>query len=166
MKAMNNNIVMLIGAGGMIPWGAPTTNKLTEIIRTDRSFKTYTGQPAGDWFYNKLAGLYHKDTQSINFETILNSIEYLTTFTSSKYRDSISMYKNIMPAFLEEKESLMELLLFDRIYEKRNDYWYIERNKYKSVGIWNDYDYFFDNLYKHYINAEPVAISVIGESVA
>lgn len=72
--------VILTGAGSVIPWNAPNTWEITKALLNDRTFRSYTGQPVGDWIYHKLTGLYHKDKQSVNFETIINSLEYLITF--------------------------------------------------------------------------------------
>lgn len=147
-----NQTILLTGAGAAIPWGAPSTPQITQKLISDKTFKSYTGQPIGDWLNHKLTGLYHKDPEIVNFETIINAIEYLITFYSSKNRESVSKYKNLMPAFFQEKEDLWELLWFDRIYNKDKGYWQSQNKWLQFYAFWNDYDYFFENVYRYFIN--------------
>lgn len=80
----NNKTIIFTGAGASIPWGAPTTWKITEKLISDRTFRSYTGQPIGNWIYHKLIGLYHKDPNTVNFETIINSIEFFLRYIKEK----------------------------------------------------------------------------------
>lgn len=150
---MNSKTVILLGAGSVVPWGAPSTYDITNQIKSDITFKSYTGKPIGLWLYDKLSSHYYKDIESITFETIINSLEYLTTFFASKYRESIHRYKNQMPAFFEEKDDLWELLLFDRIYKKKSNGWWESINEqHNSYSFWNDYDLFFESVFRHFTN--------------
>lgn len=144
--------IILTGAGAVIPWGAPKTIEITHELLNDETFKSTTGQPLADWIFQKLTGFYHKDPQTVNFETVINSIEYFNTFFSSKYTAGFSMYKNFLPAFFQEKDNIFELLWFDRIYEKENTNWKTEGRKLEFYGFWNDYHSFFKQVFRYYIN--------------
>ncbi|MFZ6050641.1 hypothetical protein [Halocola ammonii] len=143
--------VLLLGAGAVIDWGAPSTSQITDEIIADSTFRSYQDQPLGEWINHKLAGLYSRDPESINFETIANSIEYLSTFFSSKYRPAFSEFKNLMPAFFTERDDLMEILWFDRIYQTKNNEWVVDGREQGQI-FWNDYDAFFASVYRYYIN--------------
>ncbi|MCF8428447.1 MAG: hypothetical protein K9I36_17060, partial [Bacteroidia bacterium] len=147
-----NRTIILTGAGAVIPWGAPTTKDITQTLLSDRTFRSYTGQPIGSWIYHKLIGLYHRDPESVNFETIINAIEYLITFFSSKHRESISKFKNLMPAFFVEKDDLWEILWFDKIYKKNNGMWQSHNESSKFYSFWNDADYFFESVLRYFLN--------------
>lgn len=149
---IQNPTVILSGAGSVIPWKAQSTWDITEVLLKDRTFRSFTGQPIGDWIYHKLIGLYHKDKQSVSFETILNSLEYLITFFSSKHRESTAKHKNLMPAFFDDKDDIWEILWFDRIYERKNDSWHSDSPQYEFYSSWKDYDLFFENVYRLFIN--------------
>lgn len=148
----NNRTIILTGAGAAIPWGAPTTSDITKVLLADRTFKSYTGQPVGDWLHHKLTGLYHKDPETVNFETIVNALDYLLTFFSSKQRESVSKFKNLMPAFFEEKDDIWEILWFDKIYEKDKGTWHSHNERFKFYSFWNDSDHFFESVYRYFIN--------------
>lgn len=49
-----NKIIILNGTGAAIPWGAPSTNQITNKICQDKVFKSRTGQPLRDWIYKNL----------------------------------------------------------------------------------------------------------------
>jgi hypothetical protein len=144
--------IIFTGAGAAIPWGAPKTEDITKAILSDRTFRSYTGQPIGEWLCHRLKGLYHKDPETINFETIINSLEYLVTFFSSKQRESIAKYKNLMPAFFVENDDIWEVLWFDRIYEKDKGFWRSNNERYQFYSMWDDSDYFFEFVYRLFIN--------------
>ena len=144
--------IVLTGAGAAIPWGAPTTKKITDTLLLDLTFRSYTGQSIGSWLHHKLIGLYHRDPATVNFETIINALEYLITFYSSKERSSIARFKNVMPAFFEEKDYLEEILSFNKIYDIDNDNWYSNNDNDKFISSWNENDDFFVNVLRRFIH--------------
>jgi hypothetical protein len=149
----NNRTIILSGAGAAIPWGAPTTKSITDIILSDKAYISDTGQPIGSWLHHKLIGLYHRDPETVNFETIINAVEYLITFFVSKQRGGIHKFKNLMPAFFEEKSDLWELLFFDKIYPKTSGgLWHNYSDRSEFYRCWNDNDYFFESVFQHFIN--------------
>lgn len=144
--------IIIAGAGAAIPWGAPTTADITKTLLSDKTFRSYTGQPIGDWLNHQLTGLYHRDPDTVNFETIINAVEYLATFFASKHRESVAKFKNLMPAFFEEKDNIWEILWFDRIYKSDMGSWQSHNERYKFNSSWDDYDYFFENVFRYFIN--------------
>ena len=149
----NNRTVILTGSGAAIPWGAPKTSDITDAFLTDRTFRSDTGQPLAAWIYHKLIGFYHIDPETVTFETIINALDYLNTFFSSKQTSGVSKFKNLMPVFFREKDDLSELLSFDRIYGERKDMWWESKNdQYKFYYSWNDTDMFFESIYRYFIN--------------
>lgn len=57
-----------------------------------------------------------------------------------------------MPAFFDDKDDLWEILWFDRIYERKSDSWHSDNPRYEFYSSWRDYDYFFQNVYRLFIN--------------
>src|SRR5437762_1865903 len=92
-----NSVVILTGAGGAVPWNAPKTTEITQKICQDKTFSSRTGQPIGLWFLNKLQNFYHRDPESVNFETMLNSVDWLCSFYSSQRRGGFSEFKIQLP---------------------------------------------------------------------
>jgi hypothetical protein len=146
------SVVILTGAGAAIPWNAPTTQKITQKICQDKTFATRTGQPLALWFLNKLQNFYHRDPECVNFETILNSIDWLCSFYSSQLRGGYSKFKVQLPAFFKSTDDLEDIIDFGRIYEVKNNLWFSKNERAKFYAGWNDIDYFFENVYKLYIN--------------
>jgi|GEM_PF-3273346 len=160
---MPKKVVVLTGAGFATIWNAPSTSKLTNIIREDKLFHSYTDQSLGDWIYHKLSGFYHHDVASINFETVLNYIENLHSFFQSKFGRGRIEFRNALSAFLEEKEVLNEILAFHRIYEhKTNSYRAKMGNSFEAS--WSDFDYFFDRVYAYYTQLVTDEIAKYSES--
>ena len=148
-----NRTVILTGAGAAIPWGAPKTSDITDTFLTDTTFRSDTGQPLAAWIYHKLIGFYHVDPETVTFETIINALDYLSTFFYSKQTSGISKFKNLMPVFFTEKDDLSELLSFDRIYKEKNGRWWQSKNdRYKLYSSWEDSDMFFESVYRYFIN--------------
>lgn len=145
------NTVILVGAGSMIPWKAPTTSHITDKIKKDRTFISTKEQPLGDWIYHQLKGLYHKDSNTINFETIINSLEYLATFYASKYRPSVAKFKNVMPAFFECSNKISEILDFHRIRRLNRNRNYGKEFVYDNPSWYDESDFFREVMIK-YIN--------------
>lgn len=74
--------VFLFGAGSSLPWGAPSTNDLTQLI-TKSGFKIKgEGDYITNFIYNKLL----QSVDNVNFETILNVIEELIIFYTDEQK--------------------------------------------------------------------------------
>lgn len=146
------SIVVLTGAGASIPWNGPTTYSITQRICQDKTFISRTGQPLGLWFLNKLQSFYHKDPERVNFETILNSIDWLCSFYSSLLRGGYSKFKVQLPVFFKGVNDLEDIVDFQRIYQIKNNSWYSHNERFNFYGFWNDVDYFFENVYRLFVN--------------
>jgi hypothetical protein len=148
---MNKKTIILSGAGAVVPWGAPSTKEITEEIISDNLFISDTGQTIGEWIYHKLLGFYHQDKDLVTFETILNAIEYLNTFFLSKEKAGGTSNKNLMPAFLNIKDDIWEILWFDKIYKKESGLW-TAGDERTSPLFWYDNASFFLTVFRHFIN--------------
>lgn len=144
--------VLFTGAGAVVPWGARKTWEITELIRQDRVYRSIRDQPLGDWLYEMLAAHYHQDKDSVNFETILNALEYLITFYWAKDLNGRAAYKNVMPAFFEDKEDFAEIMDFDGIYQKNQRGWQSEPLPNEFYSFWADRRTFSENVYRRFIN--------------
>jgi hypothetical protein len=145
-------IVILTGAGTPIAWNAPTTKRLTDIICENDTFRSRTGQPIGDWFRDRLRTYYHKDKDSVNFETILYALETLSSYYSSVLRNANHEFRVQTPAFFDPKDDFNELLDFDRLYDSEHSSWVSHDHLHKTYNWWNDIDYFFENVYTTFVN--------------
>lgn len=73
-----NRNVVITGAGAVIPWGAPSTECLTNLLRNDDVFINEKGEKIGEFLYELL--LKNRNVYNINprnFESILHFIEVL-----------------------------------------------------------------------------------------
>ena len=118
---MRRNIVILTGAGAALPWGAPTTKVLTDLIRKDTEFQTKTSGPLGEYLYLLLRKHYSTDPDSVNFETIIDALEDLYDFISAAKSEGYHEFKTHLPAIFQQIESVNEEIL-DRVavYPKRS----------------------------------------------
>ena len=73
-------VVILTGAGAVLPWGAPTTKDITEKIKNDKEFVTKNNKPLGKYLYSILREHYKKDSQNINFEHIIDFVDLLYAY--------------------------------------------------------------------------------------
>jgi hypothetical protein len=78
----NRNII-ITGSGAVIPWGANTTAELTDILKFDTKFINDRGERIGQYLYDLLKQN-PRSRNEPNFETILNFIEAIYQFKSSK----------------------------------------------------------------------------------
>lgn len=147
-----SKVIILNGAGAAIPWGAPSTNQITNKICQDNLFKSRTGQPLGDWIYQKLKQFYHFDPESVNFETILNAVDWLCSYYSAELRQGHSKFKTQIPAFFSGREELNEIIDYNRIYPFDKNRWKCENPRLKFYAFWDDHDYFFEAVYRYFIN--------------
>lgn len=81
MKRIRN--VIIAGAGAVIPWGAMTTNKLTNLLKLDTVFINDKGERIGQYLFDLLKQNSQTKNEP-NFETILNFIEAIYQFKSNK----------------------------------------------------------------------------------
>lgn len=156
MGSMNKNkMVILTGAGAVIPWGSPTTNDITEKLKQDTTFRAVNGEPAGKYLYEKLTSFYNRDHESVNFETIINYIEILFSFFSSKISAGYSEFKTAMPLFFNIKKDIEEQILdLDNIYQLRNGSFIINDDIKNPIIISrseNQNKEFFSLLFNHFI---------------
>jgi hypothetical protein len=105
-------IVYLFGAGAVIPWGGPKTSDLTELLCESGFFCKREEKRITQKIYETLLNHYSKD--DINFETILNVIEELIVFYSSRdYKNTNS----ILFPFLQKGDILDTIFNFEVIDE-------------------------------------------------
>lgn len=75
--------VFLFGAGAVLDWGAPSTPKLTKIVR-ESGFYTSDGETfITEFIYQTLIKTSGYTEDDINFETIINIIEELMVYYSN-----------------------------------------------------------------------------------
>ncbi len=75
---------ILIGAGAALPWGAPKTEDLTNLLLNDSKAVTKSGKPFGLFLKEVLENYYGKNNKEINFESLLNAVEILYEFYNNK----------------------------------------------------------------------------------
>lgn len=89
---MKKRNVFLFGAGAAMPWGGPSTDKLTQVIRNSGFFTKDGTTRITDFIYTELLKNGYKAWEA-NFETIINVIEefliYNSTFNRTGTTDSI-----------------------------------------------------------------------------
>ena len=150
---MNNRNVILTGAGAVIPWGAPTTDELTDILRHDSVFINDKGEPIGEYIYSLL--LIQKEKRrgyhNPNFETILHFVELLFEHKRSQSFMSDSFFKLIDFFLIEPK--IQDAL---QIFETKNANFYSLTNDNKAKYLDKDlpvFEVFMNNkpqLQKHF----------------
>lgn len=169
---MNNRNVILTGAGAVIPWGAPTTDKLTDILRHDSVFINDKGEPIGDFIYSLL--LIQKEKRrgyhTPNFETILHFVELLFEHKRSQSFMSDSFFK-LIDFFLIEPKIQDALQIFEtknaNFYSLTND----NKAKYLDTAFGSkrlvENEYYYYELYLHFtflIKKEIEKYEIVGES--
>lgn len=75
---------ILIGAGAALPWGAPKTEDLTNLLLNDSKAVTKSGKPFGLFLKELLENYYGKTNGEINIESLLNAVEILYEFFNNK----------------------------------------------------------------------------------
>ncbi len=89
-------VTILTGAGFTLPFGTPSTKKLTDIIRNkELSNLGINGKPPGEYFFEKLCKHYKEskssyDVTNINFETIIHLLEEIYSFQTSLNKTNAS----------------------------------------------------------------------------
>ncbi len=152
---MNNRNVILTGAGAVIPWGAPNTDKLTEILRHDSVFINDRGEPIGEYIYSLLLTQKQKRRgyHTPNFETILHFVELLFENKRSQSFMSDSFFK-LNDFFLIEPKIQDSL----QIFETKNSNFYSLTNhnlaKYLDTAFDSkrlvENEYYYYELYLHF----------------
>lgn len=102
-------IVILTGAGAVIPWGAPSTKEITDKLRNDKNFLTTKNKPVGDYLYNELTSFYHANSQDINFEHIIDLIEQLYDYYASVELGAQVHFKSSIAAIFDIKDKIKEM---------------------------------------------------------
>jgi len=149
---MKKRIVILTGAGAVIPWGAPTTSQITQKITDDDEFVTVSGKTLGKYFYDILTLFFNLDPESVNFETIINLVEDLYGYYCSKYIRGYSEFKSSLPTIFNVKCDIeSDILDFGSIYNEYNNTFFL--SKHEKVSWLKDYiNQFFEQVYYHFIN--------------
>lgn len=70
-------VVIITGAGFAIPWGGPTTEEITNILRRESRLKTLCGMPLGEFLYGRLYQYYGNPRSRPNFETLMDTVMLL-----------------------------------------------------------------------------------------
>lgn len=169
---MNSRNVILTGAGAVIPWGAPCTDNLTEILRHDSIFINDTGDTIGEYIYSLLLSQKEKwrGFYTPNFETILHFVELLFEYKRSKHFMSDSFFKINYFFFIEPKiqDSLKK-------FETQNPKFYSLKNDNLNIFLDTSFEsrrlianeYYYYELYLHFIfliKKEIEKYEIIGES--
>ncbi|HPH30725.1 MAG TPA: SIR2 family protein [Chitinophagaceae bacterium] len=100
--------VFLFGAGAILPWGAPKTSDLTELVLKS-GFKIRGGEiTITQFIYNKLIQNNHS-SEYVNFETIINVIEEFISYYS--YSNNLNRTSSLLSCFFSS-DFEQELLNF------------------------------------------------------
>ncbi len=145
-------IVILTAAGAVIPWGAPSTNKITDKIRNDVEFVTKDDKPLGDYLYRRLCKIYHVGYRDINFEHIIDLVEQLYDYYISKERGSQPIFKSSISTIFDIKKDIKDMLGisdFSTIY-KNTDCCFYSKNK-KTSFLKGEINFFFKSVYEHFM---------------
>jgi hypothetical protein len=80
-RKKRKQIVILLGAGAVIPWKGATTKDLNDLITTDTKFKTKSDENLGKYLYDVINSFYGHECA--NFETIIAAVELILNHTIS-----------------------------------------------------------------------------------
>lgn len=148
--------VILSGAGATIPWGTPSTDDLTDLLRNNSIFTNDKGETIGEYLYSVL--LLQKDRErrynKPNFETILYFVEMIYEYKKSPY-DMPESFFRLNDFFDLSKDINDKLVIFEtanpNLYsnQKDNHKVYIDTSfgKHRFVAE----KYFYSELYWHFI---------------
>lgn len=99
MEIKKKRTSFLFGAGAVLPWGAPSTPDLTELIRKS-GFNTEDNKTTiTEYIFQKLKDGFGSD-ENVNFETLINVIEELIVY-NSKFKGSPKLSSLISCIFTE-----------------------------------------------------------------
>ncbi|MDD3033056.1 MAG: SIR2 family protein [Bacteroidales bacterium] len=152
---MNNRNVILTGAGAVIPWGAPNTDKLTEILRKDSTFINDRRESIGEYIYSLLLSQKEKRRgyHTPNFETMLHFVELLFEYRRSQYSMSDSFFQ-LNDFFLIDFKIKNSLETFE---SKNPNFYSLSNNnlaKYLDTAFDSkrlvENEYFYYELYLHF----------------
>lgn len=105
-------VVIISGAGSLIPWGAPSTKEITKTICEDRDFVTVDGEPFGNYLYNYLKLVIKKRNYvEINFESIMYLAELILNYYE---HNEFTSYPNLI--FNIKKNFINQINKFEKIY--------------------------------------------------
>jgi hypothetical protein len=146
MKSLRN--VIISGAGAVIPWGAPKTMDLTDLLIKDKVFVNDNNETIGSFLFKKLK----EKLIYPNFETILHFIEYLYQVKIPRYEINNSNF-DFSDFFILDNSILNELELFENspINKRKTFYrsYLIDTALGKNKLI--DNKFFYSELYLHFI---------------
>ncbi len=103
--------VILLGAGGPRGWGAPLTTAITKKLFEDQNYKTKSGENLAKYIYKYLKKDYKEeeiDESSINFETIINTLENIQDYYipetggGPNFRESLSAWFSLNKNIYDE----------------------------------------------------------------
>lgn len=129
-------IVILTGAGAVIPWNAPSTDKITQRILNDNSLNA-KNKPLGLYLFEKLSPYYYADPQNINFEFIIDLIEVFLDYYDSCIQGRRTVFKSSFSAIFNIKKEIEKDILG-----------FSPKNKTDLTSAFG----FFSNAYKLFIN--------------
>jgi NAD-dependent SIR2 family protein deacetylase len=155
---MSKRIIILTGAGAVIPWGAPSTDDLTQIIREDNVFINEKGYKIGEYIYSLLNDATKKENRlsPINFETILYFIELLHEYKSKINSRSGSFFTRndlftLKPTIIDELDHFEKLNPNFKPYPKTSNQKKCTIDTSFGVNRLILNEFFYSELYYHYI---------------
>ena len=138
---IKSKITLLLGAGATKPWGGLLTNEMTKIVlKTPNSLTKISSQPIGFFLQDVLAKYYQCEPNNINFEIILNAIEYLYEFYREKNLPNPIWTKPVFPGLFE---------IIDVIDQEINNnitFGGTDSNHNKSIFLHNCYKEIIQNI--------------------
>lgn len=126
-------IVILLGAGFPIAWGAPSSDEILKLIMDDEKFMYSDDITWGKFIYDALKSFYEDEGATISFETIIAVSETLMNYVFASTTEGRNTYNT---SFVPAIQSLVDL---------------IETEIEKKGSINKKREYIFD-MYKHFVD--------------
>lgn len=127
---MSRKAVFILGAGAALPWGAPKTVELTNLLLADTRFVTRSGVSLAQYIYDQLRDYFQGDPDSVNFETIIHAMEIIGDHLREKTATGAgALFISQQPLWLTEAaDKLEEMWNFDfKVYPEDAGYSGLEK---------------------------------------
>lgn len=122
-------IVILLGAGFPIAWGAPNSKTILKKLLEDPKYMYDEKKTWGQFIYDVLADFYEEGKSTINFETVIAALELIMNYNIAATNRGKNTYNtSFMPAVL-----------------------FLNNKINKGAESEKDKRLFYTNLYKHFV---------------
>lgn len=108
MKKKGKTIVLLLGAGFPLMWGAPSSNELLAKIIEDRKYIYDSDRTWGKFLYDTLVSFYEgEENTNVNFETIIAALEAISNYYFAITNEGRNTYNtSLTPAMFTIREAI------------------------------------------------------------